>query len=214
MHIKSLISYLFIAIFLTSCTLQTSLNNVAKEEKAEDKTSEITTSVEEKEIEIILPIKEFKERITKKPFGIFITPENSPVQPERFSGFHTGVDVEYDDINSDVPVFAVEDGVVEFSNWVSGYGGVMAIRYLIDGKRYLAIYGHLNPDKLIAKDESVSKGEQISILGKEYSRETDGERKHLHFGLYTGNDVNLKGYVATKDQLSAWVDPEIIFSSY
>lgn len=47
---------------------------------------------------IVLPIAEFEKRITKKPFGIYITPQNSPVQPERFTGYHTGVDVEYEDI--------------------------------------------------------------------------------------------------------------------
>lgn len=41
-----------------------------------------------------IPLTDAAARITKKPFGIFITPQNSPVQPERFSGFHTGTDFE------------------------------------------------------------------------------------------------------------------------
>jgi hypothetical protein len=36
-----------------------------------------------------------KAGLQKKPFGIYITPENSPVQPENFTGYHTGIDVEY-----------------------------------------------------------------------------------------------------------------------
>src|SRR4030067_1140465 len=40
------------------------------------------------------PINRADERVTKKPFGIFITPQNSPIQPEKFSGFHTGADFE------------------------------------------------------------------------------------------------------------------------
>lgn len=35
-----------------------------------------------------------EERITKKPFGVFVTPQNSPVNPERFRGYHTGTDFE------------------------------------------------------------------------------------------------------------------------
>ena len=38
------------------------------------------------------PIGQTEERITKKPFGIKISPENSPISPERFSGYHTGID--------------------------------------------------------------------------------------------------------------------------
>src|SRR3989344_6907506 len=47
---------------------------------------------------LVWPVDEFEERITKKPFGIFITPQNSPIKPERFSGYHTGVDVENGDV--------------------------------------------------------------------------------------------------------------------
>lgn len=61
------------------------------------------------------PINDFFQRITKKPFGIFITPKNSPVQPEKFMGYHTGVDIEYGDITGDVPVYAIANGQVIYS---------------------------------------------------------------------------------------------------
>jgi hypothetical protein len=37
----------------------------------------------------VAPLDRASGRVTKKPFGIFVTPQNSPVQPERFRGFHT-----------------------------------------------------------------------------------------------------------------------------
>ncbi len=166
----------------------------------------------EQEADLIAPVKEFESRITKKPFGIFITPETSPVQPERFRGYHTGVDVEYDDVEEEVPVRAMADGLVEYSGWVSGYGGLVAIRHLVGNQRYLAIYGHLNPTSLVAQGQNVVKGEQIGILGRGNTSETDGERKHLHFALYLGGDLNLAGYVDFPDQLSAWLDPMVLFS--
>jgi hypothetical protein len=49
------------------------------------------------------PVPGFPEEITKKPFGIFINPETSPVQPERFRGYHTGVDVEVVDVDASNP---------------------------------------------------------------------------------------------------------------
>lgn len=162
------------------------------------------------QFEIISPVAEFNSRITKKPFGIFITQKDSPIQPERFTGYHTGIDVEYEDVESEVKVFAIADGVVEHSGWVSGYGGVLAIRHFIDGKTYLAIYGHLNPDSLIKNGTEVLAGEQIGVLGQGFSHETDNERKHLHFALYTGSDINLRGYVSNIEQLSAWIDPQIL----
>ncbi len=172
-------------------------------------TDNIPEIKEEPEIENTEPIDEFKERINKKPFGIFITPETSPVQPERFSGYHTGVDVEYEDIENEVSVFAIADGLVKYSGWVSGYGGLLAIQHTVNEKEYLAIYGHLNPDSLVEKDEKVVQGQQIGILGEGNTNETDFERKHLHFAIYSNSDINLKGYVNNESELNDWIDPEI-----
>jgi len=156
---------------------------------------------------LVQPIAEFEKRVTKKPFGIYITPQSSPVQPEKFSGYHTGVDVEYSDVEDEVEVVAIADGIVLRSEWVSGYGGMTAIRHNIDGQDYIVIYGHLNPDNLLAKGQTVSSGDKIGALGKGYSNQTDGERKHLHLAVYSGNDINVKGYVSSQEELSQWIDP-------
>ncbi len=153
------------------------------------------------------PVDNFKDRITKKKFGQYITKANSPVQPERFSGYHTGVDVEFTDVSTDVPVKSVADGTVVYSGTASGYGGVLAIQHKIDDKDILAIYGHLDPKSIKPKGSTVKKGEQIATLGDNQSTETDGERKHLHLAFVKGSTVSLKGYVQTQSELDDWIDP-------
>lgn len=154
------------------------------------------------------PIDEFTSRITKKPFGIFITRENSPVQPERFSGYHTGVDVEYEDKpDVPIPVYAIAPGRVVHSGRAAGYGGVLVISHQIGNEIKLALYGHLDPSSLPKLGREVSVGQQIGILGEGGTRETDGERKHLHFAIVKGQTVNLKGYVQNKQDLGVWEDP-------
>ena len=153
------------------------------------------------------PVKDFKQRVTKKFFGTYVTPNNSPVQPEKFTGYHAGADAEYGDVAGDVPVYAITDGTVLVARWASGYGGVIAIQHIINNQKVIGIYGHVNPSSLPKVSVKVIAGQQIGILGKGGSNETDGERKHLHFGLVKGTTVNLLGYVKNTSQLSAWIDP-------
>lgn len=70
------------------------------------------------------PLDQALLRITKKPFGIFITPSTSPVQPERFHGYHTGVDFETfpDEQNTAVAVHAICSGKLLRRAWASGCG--------------------------------------------------------------------------------------------
>lgn len=154
-----------------------------------------------------VPIKEFTERITKKPFGIYITPENSPISPERFRGYHTGADVEYADIEGEAPVYSIKDGEVVLSQTVSGYGGVTVIKIEFESKNYLALYGHLAPQSMLPVGTKVGNNEQIGILGKGGTAETDGERKHLHFAIIKGTEVDLRGYVSNQDALANWLNP-------
>ncbi|MFH1427350.1 MAG: M23 family metallopeptidase [Patescibacteria group bacterium] len=153
------------------------------------------------------PIAEFKERVNLKPFGIYITPETSPVQPEKFTGYHTGVDVEYTDTSAEVPVYAAASGAIVLSRFVSGYGGTLVIKIKLEDKDALALYGHLNPDQLLPINSEVKAGEMIGILGEGYTEETDFERKHLHFGLIKGSEVNLIGYVNKEEELTSWYNP-------
>lgn len=157
---------------------------------------------------LIEPVYEFKERITKKPFGIFITPNTSPVQPDHFTGYHTGVDAEFGDIVEDVPVRAIADGTVVVSTWATGYGGVVVLKHTINNASLFAVYGHLDPARFLSPGTiQVKVGDQIGILGNDHSQETDGVRKHLHFSLYTGEKIDFRGYVETKEELASWLNP-------
>src|SRR3989344_5973294 len=136
---------------------------------------------------LLEPIDEFKPRIKKKTFGPHITPQTSPVQPDRFYGYHTGVDVEYEDRNEDIPVRAIADGTIIFRGFASGYVGVIVILHFFNGTTLQALYGHLDPASLLSSGTSqVEAGEQTGISGAGYTKENDGTRKHLHFSLREG----------------------------
>lgn len=158
----------------------------------------------------VYPIAEFKSRITKKPFGIKITPQDSPVSPERFSGYHTGTDIEYQDVSKDVPIFAITDGIITLSRTVSGYGGVLILESRLDKTRSI-IYGHIRPSSLPTLGSQFKKGDQIGLLGIGFSSETNNERRHLHFGILSDNRTDVTGYVPSESALSGWIDPTILY---
>jgi murein DD-endopeptidase MepM/ murein hydrolase activator NlpD len=160
------------------------------------------------------PIINAKTRITKKPYGVYITPVNSPVQPERFSGYHTGTDFEVtnQELTQNIAIFAVCDGKILIRQWVSGYGGVIVQSCLVKNEAVTVLYGHLNiseSDTPVAGD-NVKAGEHLAILGTPYSPDTDGERKHLHLAIHKGMAIDYRGYVQNETALSNWVDAKTL----
>lgn len=160
--------------------------------------------------ELSVPIDRASERVTKKPFGIFIDPETSPVKPERWNGYHTGTDFETfpEERDADVAVRAVCDGTIVVKRRAGGYGGIVVERCEIDGEEVTVVYGHLalpsvGPDI----GDAVRRGDVIGILGAAGSADTDLERKHLHLGIRRGADVDIRGYVGDRVALSGWIDP-------
>ena len=159
--------------------------------------------------QLLPPISQAAIRITKKPFGIKVSPQNSPVQPERFSGYHTGVDFETfpSEANIDVPVMAITGGKIIYQQWVSGYGGVVIQSGTINGQTVTILYGHLNISSVKQKiGDTIAAGDQIAVLGQGHSRQTDGERKHLHLGIHLGTKIDLLGYIQNQTELSGWLD--------
>jgi murein DD-endopeptidase MepM/ murein hydrolase activator NlpD len=155
------------------------------------------------------PISSALTRVTKKPFGIKVSPGNSPISPERFSGFHTGVDFETfpDEQNIDVPIFTVCPGKLIYKNYVAGYGGVAVESCALENQPVTIIYGHLKLASIkIKTGQQLNAGDKIGVLGKGYSPETDGERKHLHLGIHKGTSINLLGYVQNLGDLNNWLD--------
>lgn len=158
---------------------------------------------------IALPIADALGRVTKKPFGLYVTPNFSPVKPERFTGYHTGVDFETTpgERDIDVPIFAICPGKILVKKTASGYGGVLNESCTINGQAVTVTYGHLRLASIAKKvGETLAQGEQLGVLGTGYSKETDGERKHLHLGIHKGAGAVLNGYVATVAELKSWIN--------
>lgn len=156
--------------------------------------------------EYALPTDGFWDRIELKPFGVYIEPKNSPVQPERFTGYHTGIDAEYGDVTEEVLVRAIADGTVVISRTATGYGGVMVINHRPDHEFY-SLYGHVDPASMVKVGDVVEQGDIIGKLAPAFSSASGGERKHLHFGIIKSAQPTIAGYVQNKSELSAWMDP-------
>lgn len=156
---------------------------------------------------IVLPIDEYGERKNLKVFGEYIQ--------DRFTGYHVADDIEFTDVESDTPVRAMADGEIETVQFASGYGGVIKIKHQIDNQTIHSIYGHIALDsaQIIAGDQ-VKAGQFLANLGKNNSEESDGERKHLHFGLYTGDENRINGYEPEASAVSKWINPEDFFAQH
>jgi len=80
----------------------------------------------------------------------------------------------------------------------------------LEGEPITVVYGHLKLDSIkVALGDDIAIGEALGVLGKAYSPETSGERKHLHLGFHKGIEINILGYVSKKSALSGWLDPTI-----
>ncbi len=157
-----------------------------------------------------IPLANAKSRITKKTFGLFISPQNSPVSPEKFTGYHTGTDFEIFSVeeSKDIGVYALCDGKLVLKKYATGYGGVAVQECVLDNQEVTVVYGHLKLASITSVEGAILKrGDMLGILGQGYSTETDGERKHLHLGIHKGTTINILGYVQKSSELSSWLDP-------
>lgn len=166
---------------------------------------------------VVAPISNAKARITKILFGTYVTPQNSPIQPERFTGYHTGLDFETfsGEQTTDVPINVICTGKLLVKGYASGYGGYAVQACTIFSQAVTVIYGHLRESSIQpAVGQELMAGDHLALLGTGYSTETDGERKHLHLGIHLGTAVNILGYVPDKNQLSGWLDPQKVLGLY
>ncbi len=136
---------------------------------------------------------------------------------DRFLGYHVGEDSEVvpEDEAQEVPIRAIATGTLRFLDSVSGYGGVMVIAHDIEGEIINAIYGHIDigSTKLQVGD-TVMTGEFLAHLGDNKSKETDGERQHLHFALYKGDEIQIQGYEKNARNLQNWINPQDFFMTH
>lgn len=210
MNSKKIIYTIFILGFLSASCNSTTVNKgnvtpITPQPSTPATSSPASTSKPQISNPITLP----QTRITKKPYNIYITKQDSPVQPEKFSGYHTGTDFEVteDEQNTDVQINTACDGKLLVKKYATGYGGVAVQSCKLDSADVTIIYGHLQLDSITAKvGDELKQNTKLGILGKGYSAETDGERKHLHFGIHKGTAVNILGYVQNKADLSNWLN--------
>lgn len=211
---KILISFLLIAIILLVSFIflkkisQTKTSQVKQEEAGFIQGNNSQGPIVPKEF--ISPLEKAQQRVTKKPFGIFIVPKNSPVQPEKFSGYHTGTDFEIfpEELGVDVPVRAVCSGKLRLKKIASGYGGLAIEDCFIEKNPITVIYGHLKLESIkYEAGAELKAGDMIGVLGKDRSQENNWERKHLHLGFHMGGAANILGYVKNRNDLLEWIDP-------
>lgn len=160
------------------------------------------------------PLDRLTERVTKKSFGTKVSPTNSPVQPERFSGYHTAIDFEIfpDEVDTVVTVKAACSGKILQRRTTAGYGGVIVQSCIYNEQPVTVVYGHLDINSVISKiGATIQVGQNLGNLGKGFSSQTDGERKHLHLGIHQGSTVSILGYVSKQADLSNWIDPLTVF---
>lgn len=159
------------------------------------------------------PLSRGEERDKKLTFGLFVTPnpETNPIDPpERFTGYHTALDLEIfpEEEAQDVPVVAACDGKVLQAEVISGYGGVIIQSCSLDDQEVTVLYGHLDYTRFQkTAGQEVGRGEQIAFLGDDKSPESGDTRKHLHFGIHKGQEIEVKGYAETEGELEAFLDP-------
>ena len=169
----------------------------------------VTQNEPEQPKEVVMPLENSLERITKKPFGIHVTPTSSPVSPERFTGYHTGTDFEIlpGEENADVTVSAICTGKILNKQTAQGYGGLLSQACVLGGQPVTVYYGHIKIAGVADKiGDTLSQGQAFAILGKAYSAETGGERKHLHLGIHKGEKIDNRGYVSKSSDLDNWLD--------
>lgn len=106
------------------------------------------------------------------------------VQPYK-KGSHNGIDFGwYSVLHRGMPVYAVDDGTVIYSQYQTSGGYVLHIKH---ANGFVSEYGHLKVNSIkVNVGDKVSRGQQIANMGE--SGNVTG--MHLHFGLYKGTKIN------------------------
>lgn len=163
------------------------------------------------------PLDKPDQRQTLLKFGLYVTPDpaTNPISPpERFTGYHTGLDIEIlpEEKEVAVPVKTICEGKILYTGIIEGYGGVIIQECVINNQPVSVLYGHLN-----TKSFSVSVGNEpipsqapVAELGKDHTEETGNTRKHLHLGIHKGNHVEFLGYVNNPKELEEFIDPLLL----
>ena len=162
------------------------------------------------------PLPQSGDRPTPLHYGLKVStdPAQNPIDPpERFAGYHAATDFEVsaDELEKDVPVFAICTGKITYSAFAEGYGGLVTQQCKIQGEKVTVLYGHLSLSPLPKKGSTVKSGVQLGVLAPARTHDSDGNRKHLHLGIVHGwSTAEIRGYVQTEEELKKFVDPKSI----
>lgn len=162
------------------------------------------------------PISRYRERLTFRWFGKFVSStEKAPGCGASFSGYHNADDLEVFDneAEANIPVYSAVAGKVERLENANGYGGLVVISAEINGQFVTMNYGHINLASAKVKvGDQVAAGQELAFLGRGCSAETGGERKHLHFAIHKGPEVDIRGYLSKNGDLISWINPKEFLS--
>lgn len=163
-----------------------------------------------------IPLKNVYRHPALLTFGLYVTPDpaQNPIDPpERFTGYHTAVDYEIlpGEEDAAIAVFAACEGTVAYASTAEGYGGVLVQHCKVKDQDVTVLYGHVDPHSFTHKvGDTLHRGEQIAVLAAAKSPESDGNRKHLHFGVHSGTVLDYRGYVQQPEELEDFIDPMTI----
>lgn len=165
------------------------------------------------------PLDRAGDRPAALRFGMHVTqdPDDNPIDPpERFAGYHAALDYETFawEAESEVTVYAICSGEVLYNGFADGYGGLVTQRCALNGEQVTVLYGHLDGDGLVERGSVLSAGDQLGKLAPAQSHWSDGNRKHLHLGIRRGEVSDVRGYVQTEGELSAFLDPREVLGPW
>jgi hypothetical protein len=163
-----------------------------------------------------LPQDAMENRPLLLTFGLFVTPDpaTNPIDPpERWTGYHSALDIEIypDEIDKDVPVYAICDGSVIFTGEVGGYGGVLIQSCTYESEPITVLYGHIDPHRIEKHvEDNLQASDKIGFLSSHKTRDAGYNRKHLHLQLHRGSEILFRGYVSRPEDLVSYIDPKIV----
>jgi murein DD-endopeptidase MepM/ murein hydrolase activator NlpD len=168
--------------------------------------------------DFVVPLEAMDNRPLLLTFGLYVTPEenNNPIDPpERWTGYHAALDIEIypDEIEKDVPVYAICEGSVIFTGEVNGYGGVLIQSCKYENEPITVLYGHIDPYRIQKKvADNLGTKDKIGFLGDHKTKDAGYNRKHLHLQIHRGQEIVFRGYVQRPEELSAYIDPQKVIN--
>jgi hypothetical protein len=83
------------------------------------------------------------------------------------------------------PVYAPANGVVKYSGYVGGYGGIVIIEHDTGTERVVSVLAHLNAKTITKKPgQDITRKELVGQIGT--TAQNGGWAEHLHFGIRKG----------------------------